>query len=189
MSELKYVKGDVTRPTGEGEKPIIIPHVVNDMGRWGSGFVNAITNRWGEGPRRCYLSWANAGKMDVAVAKALEKEFNIHISFETDFELGGLQCIAVPNGITIANMVAQHQVRGMDPTGRPPIRYWALARAMKAVFDEVWINYRNKSRLPEIHCPKFGSDLAQGRWEVIEQMILEIWIDAGVEVTIYEFEK
>jgi O-acetyl-ADP-ribose deacetylase (regulator of RNase III) len=46
MQEIKYIKGDATNPVSEGEK--IICHICNDIGRWGKGFVLAISRRWKE---------------------------------------------------------------------------------------------------------------------------------------------
>lgn len=176
---LKILTGDATRPSNEGEVPIVIPHVCNDIGRWGSGFVNAITARWGEGPREAYLAWH---KMNGFRLKEIEQDFNVIIDSPFNFELGNTQIVKLPNKIYVANMVAQHQVRGMDKTGRPPIRYGALTTAMMSVRKHAL------STIAEIHCPKFGSDLAGGDWDIISQLIQEIWIDNGIDVTVYEFE-
>jgi len=43
---IQYVKGDATTPQGDGHK--IIVHVCNDLGKWGKGFVLAISKRWKE---------------------------------------------------------------------------------------------------------------------------------------------
>ena len=44
--EIKYIKGDATRPIGDGSKLIL--HICNDVGAWGSGFVVALSKRWKE---------------------------------------------------------------------------------------------------------------------------------------------
>ena len=46
MMNIQYVKGDATTPQGDGHK--IIVHVCNDLGKWGKGFVLAISKRWKE---------------------------------------------------------------------------------------------------------------------------------------------
>ena len=44
--ELLYFEGDATSPIGDGKK--IIPHVCNDIGGWGKGFVLALSKKWPE---------------------------------------------------------------------------------------------------------------------------------------------
>jgi O-acetyl-ADP-ribose deacetylase (regulator of RNase III) len=41
---IKYVKGDVLYPLGNGGKLIV--HVCNNRGGWGKGFVGALSRRW-----------------------------------------------------------------------------------------------------------------------------------------------
>ena len=43
---IQYLKGDATAPKTHGKK--IIVHVCNDIGKWGKGFVLAISKRWKE---------------------------------------------------------------------------------------------------------------------------------------------
>jgi O-acetyl-ADP-ribose deacetylase (regulator of RNase III) len=57
MESLRIVKGDATAPQVEGNK--IIAHVCNDLGRWGKGFVLALSRRWPE-PEREYRRWYRA---------------------------------------------------------------------------------------------------------------------------------
>lgn len=178
---LYYTKGDATQPQGEGPK--VIPHIVNDEGRWGKGFVLALSKKWKE-PEEKYRS---AG-MRLG---------------ETDF-------IRVEDKTLVANMCAQHgvgssrlerlardggwvndspELNGFDkigtPRSRPPIRYGHLSRCMSEVAAfcradmEVWAS---------IHAPRFGAGLAGGNWEVIEQMIFEHWVDNGIGVVIYDLE-
>lgn len=56
--QIKYLKGDATKPIGEGNKVIV--HVCNDVGGWGRGFVLALSKRWAE-PERKYREWAKSG--------------------------------------------------------------------------------------------------------------------------------
>ncbi len=44
MIQINYVKGDATAPIGIGNK--IIVHICNDIGRWGKGFVMALSKKW-----------------------------------------------------------------------------------------------------------------------------------------------
>lgn len=185
----QIVKGDATKPQMLDDSRIpVIPHVVNDIGRWGSGFVNAITARWGEGPRMAYIAWKRFDTdMDELELKNVERKYDLLLSTPFHFDLGNVQYIRVSvddSNVYIANMVGQHQVRGMDDSGRPPIRYAALAKAMETVANR----FSHSQKKYEIHAPKFGSDLSGGKWEFIEKLIQEIWVDAGLDVVVYEFD-
>jgi hypothetical protein len=154
---LKYVVGDATKPEGQGVK--IIPHVTNDIGAWGSGFVVALSNRWPE-PESKYRA---AGTQ----------------------KLGTVQTVKVEPGIYVANMCAQHDIRGKFKNGGPrqPIRYGALFRCM------LHVGQFTVGQEASIHAPRFGSDRAGGDWKVIEALILETWIDTyGLDVTVYDLE-
>jgi len=185
MATLNKKVGDATRPDGEGSKPIIVAHVCNDEGRWGSGFVLAVNKRWGEGPKAAYQAWHGG-----YLSQLEPGGYNINLGEYTDFWLGGCQLVHVPNRIAIANMVGQQGIVGDDPTGRPPVRYGALGKAMEWLRLQCRVYADNHGVLPEIHCPMFGAGLAGGNWEVIEDMIQEIWVDpmmGNIDVTVYEF--
>jgi len=176
----RIIPGDATNPQPlNKDSEIWIPHVCNDLGLWGSGFVNAITARWGESARTAYIMWSKAFKNTSITLSATDTE----IVGNSYFVLGGHQALRVlnsPDKIHIYNMIAQHGVRG-DDSLRPPIRYAALAESMASLTPLLRSN-------SEIHCPKFGSDLAGGKWEVIEALIHELWVDEGYNVTVYEFQ-
>lgn len=44
MKDIIYLKGDATKPIGDGLK--IITHVCNNRGGWGKGFVKALSKKW-----------------------------------------------------------------------------------------------------------------------------------------------
>jgi O-acetyl-ADP-ribose deacetylase (regulator of RNase III) len=100
-----YIKGDATRPRGDGTK--IICHICNDIGAWGAGFVLALSARWSE-PREAYR--------------------------DMDKTLGKVQIVEVEDDILVANMIGQHGC-GCDENGLPPIRYNAVRAALTAVND------------------------------------------------------
>ena len=59
---LTYVKGDATKPVvfdtkNVGEVHVYGPHCCNDAGGWGSGYVVALTNRFGPSPSGIYKLW------------------------------------------------------------------------------------------------------------------------------------
>jgi O-acetyl-ADP-ribose deacetylase (regulator of RNase III) len=104
MKEIYYLKGDATSPIGPGNK--VIPHICNDIGAWGAGFVLAISARW-KAPERMYRSLTNR-------------------------VLGTVLFVPVEEDITVANMIAQHNTRP-DNEGNYPIRYYAVRECLKEV--------------------------------------------------------
>jgi O-acetyl-ADP-ribose deacetylase (regulator of RNase III) len=105
---ITFIKGDATHPRTDGKK--IICHICNDKGRWGAGFVLALSARW-SAPEETYRE---------------EKVEDLH--------LGNVQIVEVEPQILVANMIAQHDTR-YSPEGQPPIRYGALRVCLTAVND------------------------------------------------------
>jgi O-acetyl-ADP-ribose deacetylase (regulator of RNase III) len=103
-AQIQYIIGDATAPVGKGNK--IIPHVCNEVGKWGKGFVLAISRRWPQ-PRLQY--------MKDRAAQSLK--------------LGTANLVQVERMIWVANMIAQPDIRAHD--GVPPIRYDALSECLK----------------------------------------------------------
>lgn len=182
MTQIRTLTGDATNPKRiNPEAKVIIPHICNDIGKWGRGFVLALSNTFGESPQFAYLDWY---REQINNFNFIEREYNVKIICQDKFNLGETQFVHLPsryNNVCIANMVAQHGIRGMDVSGRPPIRYAALMDCMRQVANVA------KNLNSEIHCAKFGSDLAGGSWTEIEKIIEEIWCDKDIPVTVYEF--
>lgn len=174
---IKTIFGDATQPEREDfDGRIIIPHVVNDVGRWGSGFVMALSKRC-RNPEEEYRSWCEGG--------ATWDEGR-------PFILGQVQLapyMGRDSKMFVANMIAQRAIYNYNFTNNkgytaqlPPLRYGALEECMYRVGIEA---QRCKT---QIHCPKFGAGLAGGDWSRIYDMIQKIWGEwAGLDVTIYEY--
>lgn len=103
--EIQYLTGDATRPVAEGNK--IIAHICNDIGKWGKGFVLAISKRW---PR------VEAAYRGTAFLWR-----------------GTTQIVEVEDDIIVANMIAQKGI--YKENGVPPIRYEKLRGALSQVHD------------------------------------------------------
>jgi len=151
---MRFVLGDVTKPQGEGLK--IIAHVCNDANGYGSGVAGAIAKCWPEA-KLAYHRW--------------------HAKAE-NFALGMVQLVKLPDGIIVANMVAQH---GYAYKGHPAIQYPALHMCLSKVAK------RAKELGASIHCPRIGCGLAGGTWDKVEPIILETM--DGVDVTVYNFRE
>lgn len=47
------------------------------------------------------------------------------------------------------------------------------------------VTFCNKQRIKELYCPKFGAGTCHLEWPFIEELIKDIWLDAGLNVTIF----
>lgn len=130
MKKIKYLKGDATRPQGDGNK--IICHICNDIGAWGAGFVLALSKRWSE-PEEAYREQP-----------------------KNELILGKVMLVPVEDDISVANMIAQRGV-GFDNNGLAPIRYGALRACLAAVNN---VAYRTGATLhmPRIGAGLAGGD-------------------------------
>jgi len=162
---LKYLTGDATTPQGAGSK--VIPHLCNDIGAWGAGFVLAVSKKW----------------------PAAEAEYKrVYQSQGNKLTLGTVQFVQVQSApgdsIWIANMIAQRNIRKLKGTldECPPIRYPALFDCLDEVGKFAALNNAT------IHAPRFGAGLAGGRWEIIESMIQTLLVAThGRDVTVYDW--
>src|SRR5271163_2171955 len=156
---IRYVVGDATNPLTSGPK--IIAHICNDIGKWGAGFVMAVSAKW-PAVRDAYLEWYKQPKTG-----------------RYEFGLGRVLYVPVTPHIIIANMVAQAGInstsrlrRSVDPalslhsgwSKGAPIRYDALEKCLADVASTVSV----PSRLASLHMPRIGCGLAGGKWDLVE---------------------
>jgi O-acetyl-ADP-ribose deacetylase (regulator of RNase III) len=158
--ENVYLPGDATKPQAKGVK--VVAHVCNERGRWGKGFVLAVSRRWSE-PEAAFRSWyrGRAGN---------------------DFGLGAIQLVQVEPYLWVANMIGQHGTKTSRSTGAP-IRYEAVDRCLEALAD------RAGALGASVHMPRIGCGLAGGRWERIEPLITHRLSESGIAVTIYDHDR
>jgi len=138
--KLNYLIGDATLPI---KKPAIIVHIVNDIGCWGSGFVVAISNRFGKNSESSYKLWSR--------------------TTDSDFRLGSIQITSTPDKeIKVVNMVAQ---TGIISIKNPkPLHLKALNKCLSQVYKTIDKNVT-------VHMPRIGCGLAGGIWEEVEPII------------------
>lgn len=147
---IRYAVGDATAPP---ERPAIIAHVVNNTNRWGRGFVVAVSRRW-PGPEAAYREHHRDGPP----------------------ALGTVHAVEVEPGLWVANMVAQHGVRGRD--NPVPLNYLALQLCLRQVAAAA-------SRLgATVAMPRIGCGLAGGTWGRVGPIVEEAC--AGVPVVVYD---
>ncbi len=159
-SEIIYVQGDATLPTGDGKKVVV--HICNDLGKWGKGFVLAISKKWPE-PEREYKAAFSGGK---------------------SLTLGEVQFVPVDTHITIANIIGQHGIKRKASAKEtaPPIRYLAVKQGLEKVAQYT------KDNNASVHMPRIGCGLAGGKWPQIEAIIKETLCDTGTLVTVYDYQ-
>jgi hypothetical protein len=138
--KIHYLIGDVLKPI---KTPAIIPHICNNCGNWGSGFVVALSKIYPE-PEHLYRGWADSCNMKLP--------------------LGHTQTVRVANDTWVVNMIAQHDVRTID--GIPPLRKEALKDCLG------YVNTLAIEKGATIHAPRIGAVRSGGRWEDIEKIIL-----------------
>jgi hypothetical protein len=187
---IKYIQGDLFELLPyEEETYKTIPHVCNNLGLWGSGFVLAVSKKWPmeleeRSPEWQYREWGKHAKEDSGIPST------------NSFMLGNVQWVNTtplengmpsPSTVSVVNMIAQHETVRTNPK---PIRYESLVSCMGKIRDHCVHRAKLEGKWhdspAEIHCPKFGSDLAGGTWEFIEELIEEIWIGNNIPVTVYE---
>ena len=164
---LNYIEGDlfagVKKALLDPELSVFIPHICNNKGGWGAGFVIPLGKNYPLA-REAYREWDEENSYCfVPKYKKLE------------FALGVTQALDVEKRVVVFNMVAQ---KGFGP-GRA-VRYNALVSCMDSVYE-----YIKDFIKPQIHAPMFGAGLGGGNWEIIEQLVMDSWVEKGVETNIY----
>jgi O-acetyl-ADP-ribose deacetylase (regulator of RNase III) len=158
---LQVVTGDATRPQCEG--PAVIAHICNNSGRWGRGFVLAVSRKWPQAERN-YRNWyrAQAG---------------------ASLPLGAVQLVPVQkdDNLWVANMVGQHGTL-LSASGLPPIRYQAVRQCLDTLGTAAI------ALGVSVHMPRIGCGLAGGSWDRIEPIISAALCERGIPVTIYDLE-
>lgn len=147
MSRIRYRVGNMFTQLPTDDTFVVIPHIVNNLGAWGAGFVVPFGKTFPKA-KESYLNWA---KGDI---KAIP------------FELGQSMPVKIDENRAAHHMCAQNGLMSSD--NPKPIKYGALANCLYKV------NNMCGPLGTEIHAPAFGSDLAGGDWYIISTLIDEI---------------
>lgn len=156
MNKLHFIVGSALEPV---KKPAFIIHIVNDIGKWGSGFVIAISNKY-KNPEKTYLEWYERKKK---IGQLLP--------------LGIIQAVPVEEDITIINMVAQHGIK--SASNKIPIKYKSLESCLHSVYSLA------EKKNWTVHMPRIGAVRSGGDWGAIENIINKC---ASVNSYIYTLE-
>jgi hypothetical protein len=158
---MREIQGDLFNAENlSGEQRIVIPHVCNDKGKWGAGFVIPLGRAFPASKEMFNARFADGSGVQGT----------------TQFSLCGYR----PH-VVVANMVAQTLFTREQKIVRQdrPLSYRSLAACMNSVGDYA-VAYESR-----IVCPRFGSALAGGNWEFIKELIKDFWVDRGVDVTVF----
>ncbi len=129
MNKIEYFSGDCLSLAAKAEGTLaIIPHCCNNIGRWGSGFVVAVSKKWNM-PERQYRS-------------------------KISYQLGTVDFVQVQCNALVANMIGQHGTHWKD--GIPPIRIDALEKCMIEVSKK--LNKKTEIHCPKFGAGLAGGD-------------------------------
>lgn len=133
---------------------VIVPHVCNNVNLFGAGFAAAVAKHY-----------------------PIVKE-NFHLLVSKKNLLGHTQFVTAykdqkfGHQLIFANMIAQNGI--ISKNNNRPLNYYALSKCMGDVSGYVSKFNISESRI-QIHAPKFGSGLAGGNWNFIQELIKDIW--------------
>lgn len=105
---IKYVKGDLFLAAKTEEIPIIIPHVCNNIGKFGSGFVVPLKQKY---------------------PHVAEAYYNLNSTY--GYVLGETQIVLAEENVHIANMIGQKGIK--HKYNVQPLQYNALEQCMISV--------------------------------------------------------
>ncbi len=135
----------------------IICQLVNDKAvKWGGGIARKIARRFPDAEEA----------FTEQVIKIAQRDRLGHTIFTNASE-----------DLTIASLIGQE---GYGPSLLPRIRYTALRNCLEQVAN------RAASMGASIHMPKIGTGSAGGNWSVVEEMLDDVMVRAGLFVTVYD---
>lgn len=166
---LIYKIGDVTKPEKRPGINLIL-HVVNDVGRMGSGVALALLKRWPK-VRSEYIRWYR----DMEWAEGSEEVI--------PFVLGQVQILKVDHNLWIGNMVAQRDIVPYD--GLQMARLDSLRECLRRI-----ANMNNNTQLPmNIIMPRVCSGIGEAYWGDVRDMInQELGDTKRFTVSVYDLQ-
>jgi hypothetical protein len=183
---INYVIGDATSPRqfGENDAIKIICHICNNAGGWGSGFVVALSSRFGRdkgSPERSYRDWYKAGEY--------EHEDSEQGLVVVPFNLGRFQLVPVDVKQLVCNMVAQNEMGGLYEEGIrldcPNVNYSSLYECFLRLRARLITHFAANERI-ELHMPRIGCGLGGGTWSMVEAIIRKALADTNFEIFVYD---
>ena len=160
MAQITYLKGDATVPLLKPDEISVIAHCNNSKGAWGAGFVVPLGKKYPLA-KKVYLDFIK----ETPIMERLGK-----VSY-TD---------CTPN-ISIANIVGQFDYRPAYK-GQRLVDYDAIRKG----FQDMMKRFSEIGKPYTVHMPRIGCGLANGKWDEIEKVINETFIENGIDVYVYD---
>lgn len=153
---------------GNNGATVFVPHVCNNIDAFGAGFASQVADKYPSVKADYHMLGKTFLKNNFGYAQILDvyedKKYKHKLCF--------------------VNMIAQNGI--INPSNPRPLNYMALARSMNHLCKYIDTHTKFPTSEPvEIHCPKFGSGLAGGNWNFIENLIEDIW--TKYFVTVYNY--
>lgn len=138
---------------------VFVPHVCNNIDLFGAGFAAQVAENYPSVKTDYHLLGKNFLKNNLGYSQILK------VYEDPKFR----------HKLYFVNMIAQNGVRsGNNPR---PLHYGALVKSMIQLTQYIAMNtgFLHQTEKIEIHSPKFGSGLAGGNWNFIQDIIDDIW--------------
>lgn len=150
---------------------VFVPHVCNNCDVFSSGFAGQIAEKYPIIASNYHILGKKFLKENMGYCQ------NIKIFQEPKYK----------HQLYISNMIAQDGFSNSRKTR--PLNYLALVKCMVSLSNFIKKNtgFLQKTENVEIHAPKFGSGIAGGNWNFIEDLIEDIWSEYNVYI--YSFIK
>jgi hypothetical protein len=153
---------------GANGSSIIVPHVCNNINAFGAGFAAVLADRYPVVKENYHLLGPTFLKSNLGHVQFID------VNHKNSYK----------HRLFFANMIAQNGLRGFN--NKRPLNYAALVHSMLRIKQFIKNQKTNDSTEKfEIHCPKFGTGLAGGRWDFVSELIEDIWGDQKVFVYNY----
>lgn len=159
VGNLIYRQGDLFKSLPKNSSlKIIVPHITNVFSVMGSGFAAQV--------RELYPN-TNKEYIEKCTAYGLSHPMSYRpVTFMTKEDFG-----------YFANMTCQ---TGLSGSNNRNATYPDLVDCMSDVTD-----FCLEKKISDIFAPKFGSHLCGMNFDFIEELIKDIWLSAGLNVTVF----
>ncbi len=170
------VIGIIKTKSKKNTEPLRIQYLVGDAtephgngGKMIVHIVNDQSKRWGRGfGLNISKKWPKLGTNFVKWANL------------DSLTLGTCHIFNASNNLVIISMITQH---GYGKSKKPRIRYSSLATCLEIVAIEA------KKESANVHMPRIGTGYAGGDWKIISEMVDDLLIKRGIEVTVYDLPE
>ena len=148
---------------------VFVPHVCNNCDIFSAGFAAQIAEQYSVVASNYHLLGKKFLKENMGYCQ------NIKVFEEQKYK----------HKLYFCNMIAQDGF--INNKNIRPLNYLALVKSMVSLsrFVKNETGFLQKTEKVEIHAPKFGSGIAGGNWNFIENLIEDIWGEYNVYIYTY----